>query len=86
MPGKSKVEISQNCVAFSEYMNFKTIFVIVKISFWEIYLMGLNVGDFSSCFDFYLWGMRFHAVVVFGMGKVLLFKYVLGRCEKGPDL
>jgi len=27
-----------------------------------------------------LWGISFHAVVVFGMDKDLLFKSVLGRC------
>ena len=28
-----------------------------------------------------LWGMSFHAVVVFGLGKDLLFQSVLGHCE-----
>ena len=28
----------------------------------------------------YLWGISFHAVVVFGLGKDLLFKSVLGHC------
>ena len=28
-----------------------------------------------------LWGISFHAVVVFGLGKNLLFKSVLGHCE-----
>ena len=28
----------------------------------------------------YLWGISFHAVVVFGLGKNLLFKSILGRC------
>ena len=27
-----------------------------------------------------LWGISFHAVVVFSLGKNLLFKYVLGHC------
>ena len=29
-----------------------------------------------------LWGMSFHAVVVFSLGKDLLFKSVLGHCDK----
>ena len=36
-----------------------------------------------------LWGIIFHAVVVFGLGKDLLFKSVLGRCDsliKIPDV
>ena len=28
-----------------------------------------------------LWGISFHAVVVLGLGKDLLFKSVLGPCE-----
>ena len=28
-----------------------------------------------------LWGISFHAVVIFGLGKNLLFKSVLERCE-----
>ena len=28
-----------------------------------------------------LWGISFHAVVVFGLGKNLLFKSIPGRCE-----
>ena len=28
-----------------------------------------------------LWGISFHAVVVFGLGKNLLFKSVLGHCD-----
>ena len=30
-----------------------------------------------------LWGIRFHAVIVFGLGKNILFKSVLGHCDKG---
>ena len=29
-----------------------------------------------------LWGISFHAVIVFGLGKNLLFKSVLGHCVK----
>ena len=28
-----------------------------------------------------LWGISFHAVVVFGLGKNLLFKSIPGRCD-----
>ena len=28
-----------------------------------------------------LWGISFHSVIVFGLGKNLLFKPVLGHCE-----
>ena len=29
-----------------------------------------------------LWGISFHAVVVFALGKKLLFKFALGHCVK----
>ena len=28
-----------------------------------------------------LWGIGFHAVVVFGLGKEFSFKSILGRCD-----
>ena len=28
-----------------------------------------------------LWGISFHVAVVFGLGKNLLFKSILGRCD-----
>ena len=28
-----------------------------------------------------LWGISFHAVIVFALGKNLLFKFALGRCD-----
>ena len=41
MPVKSKVEISQNFVAFSEYMNFKNL--RVGVNFWPC-----SEGDFLN--------------------------------------
>ena len=29
-----------------------------------------------------LWGISFHAVMVFRLGKNLLFKSIVGRCEE----
>ena len=37
---------------------------------------------YSSNYILDLWGITFHAVVVVGLGKDLLFKSVLGHCEK----
>ena len=31
-----------------------------------------------------LWGISFPAVVVFGLGKNLLFKSILGHCDAHP--
>ena len=33
-----------------------------------------------------LWDISFHAVVVFGLGKNLLFKSILGRCACMYDI
>ena len=33
-----------------------------------------------------LWGISFHAVVVFGLGKNLLVKSILGRCGREQDV
>ena len=41
---------------------------------------GTHRGGFQFMVILDLWGISFHAVVVFGLGKNLLFKYILGRC------
>ena len=38
-------------------------------------------GGFQFLLILVLWGVSFHAVVVFGLGKNLLFKSVLGHCD-----
>ena len=49
----------------------KAVFVLVK-----------NLcGGFQFLLILDLWGISFHAVAVFGLGKNLLFKSVLGHCE-----
>ena len=42
---------------------------------------GTHRGGFQFLLILDLWGISFHAVVVFGLGKDLLFKSVLGHCE-----
>ena len=39
------------------------------------------MGGFQFMLILDLWGVSFHAVVVFGLGKNLLFKSILGRCD-----
>ena len=46
---------------------------------------GTHRGEFQFLLILYLWGINFHAVVVFGLGKNLLFKSVLGRCEQANE-
>ena len=42
------------------------------------------MGGFQFLLILDLWGISFYAVVVFGLGKNLLFKSVLGHCvQKG---
>ena len=42
---------------------------------------GTQCGGFQFLLILDLWGIGFYAVVVFSVGKDLLFKYVLGRCN-----
>ena len=41
---------------------------------------GTQCEGFQFMLILDLWGISFHTVVVFGLGKNLLFKYVLGHC------
>ena len=43
---------------------------------------GTHHGGFQFLLILDLWGISFHAVVVFGLGKNLLLKSILGRCDK----
>jgi hypothetical protein len=42
---------------------------------------GTQCGGFQFLLILHLWGISFHGVVVFGFGKDLLFKLVLGHCD-----
>ena len=54
--------------------------VITVELFWKNLCSGTHCGGFQFLLILDLWGISFHAVVVFGQGKDLLFKSVLGRC------
>ena len=41
---------------------------------------GTQCGGFQFLLILDLWGISFHAVVVFALGKNLLFKSALGHC------
>ena len=58
--------------------------LFVKIGFWQTYVVEPNVGKASHQFLVILdlWGISFHAAVVFGLGKDILFKSVLGHCDR----
>ena len=43
--------------------------------------IGTQCGGFQLLLILDLLGIGFHAVVVFGLGKDLLFKSVLGHCD-----
>ena len=66
----SKMSLNVNCEA---------VFVLVKISF-EKSMCGSQCGGFQFLLILDLWGISFHAVVVFGLGKIFLFKSTLGHC------
>ena len=42
---------------------------------------GTQCGGFQFLLMLDLWGISFHAMVVFGLGKNLLFKSALGHCD-----
>ena len=58
--------------------------VVFKLDSKNQFLKNLCSGIQCEGFQFLLildlWGVSFHAVVVFGLGKDFLFKSVLGRC------
>ena len=55
--------------------------ITVKL-FFKILFSGTQCGGFQFLLILELWGISCHAVVVFGLGKNLLFKSILGRCER----
>ena len=60
----------------------KAVFVhISKIQFLNNLCSGTQCGRFQFLQILDLWGINFHAVVVFGLGKNFLFKSVLGHCD-----
>ena len=46
----------------------------------ELGLSGIHSRGFPFLLILDLWGISFHAMVVFGIGKDLLFKSALGHC------
>ena len=44
----------------------------------------LHNGGFQFLLILDLWGISFHAVVVFSIGKDLSFRFVLGHCVHRP--
>ena len=61
-------------------INLKLFSVQCKNQFLKNLYSGNHRGGFQFLLILYLWGISFHAVVVFGLGKDLLFKSVLGHC------
>ena len=54
---------------------------LCKNQFLKNLCSGTHRGGFQFLLILDLWGISFHAVVVFGLGKNLLFKSILGRCD-----
>ena len=59
----------------------KAVFVLVKKQFLKNLCTGTQCGGFQFLLILDLWGISFHAAVVFGLGKDFLFKYALGHCD-----
>ena len=58
----------------------RAVFVLVKICFWKFYVVEPKYEGFQFLVILELWCISFHAMVVFGLGKDLLFKWVLVHC------
>ena len=56
-----------------------------KNQFLKNLCRGTQCGGFQFLLILDLWGISFHAVVVFPLGKNLLFKFALGHCEIFKD-
>ena len=54
-----------------------------KNQFLKNLCSGTHRRGFQFLLNLDLWGISSHAVVVFGLGKNLLFKSVLGHCAIG---
>ena len=54
--------------------------VITVELFWKNLCSGTHCGGFQFLLIIDLWGISFHAAIVFGLGKNLFFKSVLGHC------
>ena len=61
-------------------INVKLFLYFSKNQFLENLCSGTQCGGFQFLLILYLWGVSFHAAVVFGLGKDYLFKLTLGRC------
>ena len=60
----------------------KDVFVFSKNQFLKNLCSGFQCGGFQFLPILDLWGISFHAVVVFDLGKNLLFKSALGHCDQ----
>ena len=58
------------------------LFCINKNQFLKNLCRGTHRGGFQFLLILDLWGIGFHAVIVFGLGQNLLFKSILGRCDQ----
>ena len=61
----------------------KLFFVLVKKQLLKNLCSGPQCVGFQFLLILDLWGISFHGVVVFGLGKNFLFKSALGHCEDG---
>ena len=59
-------------------------FCLSKNQFLKSLYSGTYHGGFQFLLILDLWDISFHAVIVFGLGKNLLFKSVLGHCDMQP--
>ena len=63
----------------TDFYSYKNSFTVIT---FKLILLNKNshYGGFQFLLILDLWGISFHAVVVFGLGKIFLFKSALGHC------
>ena len=65
---------------------YACIISISKKRFLKNICSGTQCGGFQFLLILDLLGIRFHVVVIFGLGKNLLFKSVLGHCALKQEI
>ena len=62
------------------------LFLYYHNQFLKYLCSGAPCGGFQVLLILDLWCISFHAVIVFGLGKNILFKSVLGHCGMCPSI
>ena len=82
IPHRSKISETWNPLRFPLHRFFKNWFLLIQKQLYSNYIQSFHLGGFQFLLILDLLGKSFHTVLVFGLGKNILFKSFLGRCDK----